>query len=1222
MSSNSVVDEQCGDGMGSIDIATLNGNAPLTYSWDNGATTEDISGLSAGTYTVTVTDANNCSETSTFTINNNTGSLSIDGAQLYVENCGSGDGSIDVTVSGGTIPYSYAWSNGETVEDIDSLSAGSYQLTVTDGSGCSLSANYTVGNNSGTLSVTGVVNDASCTSANGVINQTATGGNGSLSYLWGGGQTTQNITGLVAGNYTCTITDQAGCYTTNNYTVNQNNGGISISSSIVTNELCGDGQGAINITTTGQNLSFSWDNGATTEDISGLSAGNYVCTISTAQGCTFTSNPISVLNSSGSLLVGTPAVTDELCTNGQGAINMSVTNGSTPYTYLWSSGETVEDITGLSAGVYSMTVTDANGCSETHSVTVANSPGTLSVQSAITDEICGNGMGAINLTTSGGTTPYSYQWNNNAITEDLSGLSAGTYEVIISDAANCELTETYTLNAGAQPLSIASASLSNELCGNNNGSISIDIVGGNGPYSYTWSTGAITQNVSGLSQGNYQVTITDADACNVSASYTISNDAGGLSVSSISSSEVCGDTTGAIDVTVSNGNFPMTFNWNSGETTPDITGLSAGIYTLTLTDNFGCQVIHSDTVTNATTGLSVSIASVVNDSCGLTSGSIDALVTGNGPFTYQWDSGQTTEDISGLSAGNYTLTVTDNTGCSESVTANVANQANTLAISFDNVGDENCTNSQGFVDIEVTGESPFTYSWSNGSATQDITGLNAGVYTVTITDNNGCQLVNSYTVNNNVATNLNANNSVVSNAYCTSNNGEIDLVPSGGVSPYTFQWDNGQTTEDISGLSPGNYSVTITDDVGCTYTQSWSVITQLSNLEITSINIFDDNCGDSTGQITVNSSTADDWYLDGVLSTGFPSNVFSNLSGGDYDVSVSDSYGCTIDSTVTVGNFAPFTASFVQEDDSCALSIGSIDMTVDPPFGATYLWSTGDTTEDISGLLAGTYSVTVTMNFGPGFDCSSDYSVTINNISPYSISGVVTDENCGDGQGGVDQTLVSGSGITYLWSTGATTEDLLGLSAGTYTCIVTAPGGCPADTLDYVVSNITGTMVVSNTIDNDSCSNGIGAIDLSVTGGSGSYSYLWNTSDVTEDIDGLAANTYDVTVTDLANNCQIIDTFQVNNIDAIFGATGLITHASGPTTTDGGIDITMSGTDTYTYIWSNGENTEDISNLNTGTYTLEIISSQGCDTSLTFFVGDLLQLGDYELTDIKMTIMA
>ena len=164
-------------------------------------------------------------------------------------------------------------------------------------------------------------------------------------------------------------------------------------------------------------------------------------------------------------------------------------------------------------------------------------------------------------------------------------------------------------------------------------------------------------------------------------------------------------------------------------------------------------------------------------------------------------------------------------------------------------------------------------------------------------------------------------------------------------------------------------------------------------------------------------------------------------------------------------------------------------------------------------------------------------------------------------------------------------------------------------------------MVVSNTIDNDSCSNGIGAIDLSVTGGSGSYSYLWNTSDVTEDIDGLAANTYDVTVTDLANNCQIIDTFQVNNIDAIFGATGLITHASGPTTTDGGIDITMSGTDTYTYIWSNGENTEDISNLNTGTYTLEIISSQGCDTSLTFFVGDLLQLGDYELTDIKMTIM-
>ena len=983
VSSNSVVDEQCGDGSGSIDIQVLNGNAPLTYSWSNGATTEDIIGLAAGTYTVTVTDVNNCVEIETYTINNNAGNLSIGGVLLNDENCGSGDGSIAITVSGGTTPYSFLWSNSETDEDIDSLSAATYTLTITDDAGCELSASYTVGNNSGTLSVTGVASETSCTSTSGSINQTATGGNGNLSYLWGGGETTQDISGLAAGNYTCTITDEVGCYITNSYTVIENNGGMSIASSIVTNEVCGNGQGAINITATGQTLSYSWSNGATTEDISGLAAGNYTCTITNAQGCTFVSNPISVLNSAGSLLVGTPLVTNETCTDGQGSIDMSVSNGTTPYTYSWISGQTTQDLTGLSAGVYTMTVTDANGCSETHSVTVSNLPGTLAVQSVLTDENCGDGMGAINLTTSGGAIPYSYQWSNSATTEDINGLSAGTYTVTISDNASCVLTETYILNNGTQPLSIASASVSNELCADGNGSISITIGGGSAPYSYAWNTGAITQNLSSLSSGTYQVTITDADGCSVTESYVITNDPGSLSVSSVSSPEVCGDGTGEIDVTIANGNYPMTFAWSSGQTSPDITGLSAGAYTLTLTDNFGCQVIHSDTVINNANGLSVSIASIVNETCGQADGSIDALVTGAAPLTYAWDSGQTTEDLSGLSAGTYILTVTDNIGCSASVTGNVTNQTNTLAISFENVGDETCTNAQGFVDIEVSGTGPFTYSWSNSSTTQDITGLSAGVYTVTVTDNNGCQLTSSYTVIDNSTSNLTANNSIVSNSYCSSNNGAIDLVTSGGVSPYTFEWDSGQTTEDLSGLSPGAYTVIVTDDANCSYTETWTIVTQLSNLAMTSIDIIDDNCGEGTGEITVTSPTADDWYIDAVLSTGTPANEFLNLTGGNYVVSVSDSYGCTIDSTVTVGNATFFNVTYTQVNDSCNQSLGSIDVTVQGgggpgpgPIPATFSWSNGATTEDLSGLSAGTYTLEVIVDFG-GFTCTGNYSVTI-----------------------------------------------------------------------------------------------------------------------------------------------------------------------------------------------------------------------------------------------------
>jgi len=1370
VSSNSVVDEQCGDGNGSIDIETLNGNAPLNYSWNNGANTEDISGLTSGTYIVTVTDANNCSVTETYVINNNTGNLSIGGVVLNDENCGSSDGSIALTVNGGAVPYSYSWNSGEVIEDISNLSAGLYILTITDDVGCELTESYTVGNNSGTLSVVGVVGDEFCISANGSIDQTVTGGIGNLSYLWSGSEVTQDLSGLAVGSYTCTTTDQVGCYVTNTYNVNQNNGGMSIISNIVTNELCGNGQGAINITATGQNLSFSWSNGDNTEDISGLVSGDYICTISTPQGCTFVSSPISVLNSSGSMLVSTPIVIDEECTNGLGSIDVTVSNGATPYSYLWSSGQVTEDISNLSAGIYTVTVTDANGCSETHSVTVSNSPGTLLVQSVVTDETCGNGMGVINLTTSGGTIPYTYQWSNSEVTEDINGLSAGTYMVTISDGASCEITETYTLNNGALALSIASASISNELCNDGNGSISITIDGGNGPYNYSWNNGEITPGLSGLAAGTYQVTVTDANSCSVSESYVITNETGGLSVSSVVLPEFCGDATGAIDVTITNGNFPMTFVWDSGQSTPDITGLSAGIYTLTLTDNFGCQVIHSNTVVNNASGLAVSIVSVTNDSCGLGNGEIDALATGNGPFTFAWNSGQVTEDISGLSAGNYMLTVTDNAGCSVSVNESVTNQANTLAITFDNVGHENCANGQGFIDIEVSGTGPFVYAWSNGSATQDIIGLSAGVYSLIVTDDNGCQLTNSYVVNNTGSSNLATIDLVVTDAFCTSATGAINITATGGVTPYSYQWDSGQVVEDISGLLPGDYTLTVTDAVGCSYIDTWTIATQQSNLDITNIQIMNENCGDGSGAITVTSPTANSWYLDNVLSTGTPVNMFTDLSGDDYIVTVSDAYGCTLDSTVTVNNFSFFGVGHSQVDDLCDLSTGSIDLNVLTGQTPTFLWSNGAVTEDLSNLSADTYVVTVTVDFGPNFTCIETYSVTINNITPFSITDVITDENCGDGQGAIDQTLVTGSGITYSWSNGAITQDISGLSAGPYSCTVTESGGCVeifdyvvvniaglmvssgvvyedtcfggqgaidltvangsggynylwsnnsvsqdvngliagsytvtitdqaddcainnsfqinntdvqfaasgiitdedcgtgqgavdqtlvtgvgvtylwsngattedvtdlsagnyncigksyggcADTVYYVVVNIPGPMISTGMVYSDTCSAGVGVVDLTVTSGSGNYDYSWSNSAITQDINGLMIGMYTVNIVDLADNCVLIDSFQVNNVEVLFGATGIITGASGLGNADGAIDVTVSGTDTYSYNWSNGENTQDVTGLIADVYTLDITSNQGCDTTLTFIIDNSLSVETNDLSNIRMKIV-
>lgn len=1574
---NVINDEMCGSANGSIDINVLNGVAPLSYSWSNGAVTEDISGLSAGSYTVVVTDANNCSDVMTFTVNNNTGSLAVSGASVSSENCGNGNGSIDITVTGGAMPYTYSWSNGATSEDITSLTEGTYDVTVTDGNGCMATASYIVTNNAGSLSATATVTDELCTSQNGAVNQTVTGGNGTLTYSWSSGQTTQDISGLTAGNYDCTITDQTGCSIIESYTVGQTSGNITLAGSNITNEVCGNGQGAINITVTGSGLIYNWSNGATTEDVSGLSAGNYYCVITNAQGCSYTTPTFSVINASGTLNVTTQLVTDEICGNANGSININVTGGSQPYIFNWSNGSTNEDLVGLTAGTYTVTVSDMNGCTESHSITVNGNSGTLNIQNAvITDEVCGNGAGAIDVIVQGGSAPLSYSWSSGQSIEDISGLSAGQYSITITDQNGCTVSDAYNVNNNANGLAFSSA-VTNEICSNgqgqidltvsggnapytynwsnggttasisglsagtysctitdnsgcsivtgtisvgntasgmsastvvvdascgNNGSIDLTVTGGTGPMTYNWSTGATTEDIANLTQGTYTYTVTDANSCQLSGtadvietngnitytyttsseicnnasgsidltpaggqgpytyswsngpatedqtglsagtytctitdqnlcsvtttsiqinnlsgslsisnvlvtdetcsnglgnvdisitggqapityawstgattedisnlssgtytvtvtdgngcqastqavvnsssgslaitqpivvnescsngqgsidisvagaanpitylwsngaasqdisnlsagtysvtvtdgngcsatgsytvinsgtnlsissanitdefcgsgsgsitvntaggsspfnyqwsnggntatitnlsagtytitvtdgggcqatgSYTVNNNASNLSVSGVVADENCGDGMGEIQIATTGGNAPISYTWNSGQTTEDITGLSAGTYNLVVEDNYGCTANYSGTVNNITNGLSVSITSVVDEVCGQSDGSIDATITGTGIVSTVWSSGQTTEDISGIPAGTYTLTVTNNVGCVATATTAVLNQTTGLSITFENVGDENCMNGQGFVDIEVGGTGPFTYNWSDGQTTQDAIGLSAGTYDVTITDGLGCIMTASYQVNNSNSTNITAS-SVTMDATCTTADGAIDITVSGGIGPFTYVWDSGQTTEDISNVTAGTYEVTITDAASCSVTQTVTVQSQSSGLGFTALNIQDEFCGQQNGSITFfTGGTADDYYLDGVNLGGW---FAGNLSAGTYTVAITDNFGCYADSVVSVGANAPFSLSSNVTDESCNQSDGAVDITVSGGSGYTYQWDSGQTTEDISGVPAGTYTVTVTNTNG----CSVEETVTVGGYTTFDISATVAVDSCGQGVGAIDQTIVSGSGLTFSWSTGATTEDVSGLVAGTYQCTVTDPavGGC-VETFTYSVGSTTNGMTASAVVSDETCNAGNGAIDLTVSGGVGPFTYSWDSGSSTEDISGLSAGQYIVTYTDQNDGCVAIDTITVNNVNTIFAGSGMVTDASGATSADGAIDVTLSTATTYTYSWNSGQNTEDISGLNPGTYSITVTSAEGCDTTMTFVVND------------------
>ncbi len=1216
-----VTNENCGDGAGAINIVINGGSTPMTFNWSNGATTEDLSSLNEGTYDVTVTDNQGCSVNNSYTVTNQANNISYT-ETITNEVCSSGAGEISLSVTGGSTPYTYLWSNGATTSTITGLSAGTYSCTITDNTSCSVTTSqFTVGNTASGMTASTTVTDEICTTL-GAVDLTVNGGATPINYSWSNGATTEDISSLSAGTYTYTVTDNNGCQITGSATVNQTSGTLSYTFTSI-GDTCSNNTGSIDLVPSGgQTYTFAWSNGATTEDISSLAAGTYTCTITDNNGCSVTTSSIQVSTISGTLSITNVIPTDETCSNGLGSVDISVAGGNAPITYAWSNGATTEDISNLSSGTYSVTVTDNSGCTANTQAVVNSSAGSMAiVQPIVTDENCGQSNGAINITVNNATNP-TYVWSNGATTEDVSNLSAGTYTVTVSDANGCTATGSYTVNDLGSTLAISNANVTDECCGSGSGEISITVSGGQSPYTYSWNNGTTTSTNSNLSAGTYTVTVTDGGGCTITNSYTINNDAGNLALSGNVTDENCGDGTGAIDVTTTGGNSPLSFSWDNGATTEDLSGLSANTYNLTVTDNFGCIANYSGTVANISGGLAVSITSTTDENCGQSDGAIDATITGTGIVSTTWDSGQTTEDISGISAGTYTLTVTNNVGCSASASATVNNNAGSLAISFSNIGDENCLNGQGFVDIEVTGTGPYTYSWSDGQTTQDAISLSSGSYTVTVTDGTGCTTSQTFQVNNINNTNLSAP-AVVTDAFCTSSNGAIDVTTAGGITPYTFSWDNGATTEDINGLSVGTYAITVTDNANCQVTETYTVNTQSSGLAFTQVQVQDEFCGGGNGQIDVTTSgTPNDYLIDGV-SNGGPS--FSNINQGTYLISITDNFGCSADTNVSVGGAAFFNVNDVSVNETCGASNGSIDITVTDGGGPgggtyTYAWDNGATTEDISGLSAGTYTVTVTS--GGGFPCSVDYSVTITNDVTFEVTSASTDDYCQQGNGSIDLTVVTGTGLSYAWSNGATTEDISGLSAGTYTVTITdpAPGGCTGS-MDVVVDASTNGMTASSVVTDEMCGNGQGAIDLTVANGSGTYTYSWSNSATTEDLTSLSAGSYSVTITDQADNCAMTENVTVGNSNTIFNGSGNVTDATCSTCNDGAIDVTLSASTTYTYSWTSGETTEDISGLNPGSYTLTATSAEGCDTTMTFEVLNTASISENEILNISMNIM-
>jgi SprB repeat/HYR domain/Secretion system C-terminal sorting domain len=1134
----------------------------ITYSWTgpNGFTSNlqnpTVSAL--GAYTLTTRNpANGCTASSIATVvldNMPPGASATGGVKTCVNQ------TVTLNASSNTSGVNYFWSGpGNFTSQLKSpvvTLAGTYFVTVSNpANGCvsNAQANVTQNFTPPTLTVT----TATITCYNPAPNVVATSQTNGATFSWSGpnGFTAHisNPTVTVSGTYSVTATNPAnGCTAASTIFVSEN---------LATPYVYAGEDRVLNCnftsilanpigTSTGNNITYLWTtldgnivSGANTLYARFDAVGTYKLTVQNTQsGCV--AKDSMVVGETPPLVLNVTQLNGVSCNGGNnGSLKANASGGSTTYSYIWSNGSQTATINNLSAGVYSVTVTDTEGCSKTSSGTVTQ-PGPLVANVSATGQTqVGLNNGTATVTPTGGTAPFTVIWSNNATTLTISNLAPGAYTVTVTDNKGCTKSNTANVNGINCTINGEVSSTNLNCAGAPTGSATVNVGGAPTPITYLWSNGATTKTASNLAAGNYSVTATAANGCTIVLATQVSSPQPlVLSVVSNTSITCAGLQNGSASVNASGGTAPYSYNWSNGGSNAMASGLAAGAYTCTTTDANGCTASQT-AVVGGPQPVTLAVVTKVDVPCiDGQSGSITMNASGGtAPFNYTWSNNASGPSASGLGLGNYICTATDANGCSKTLSAQIVATDNTgpqlilknASVALNTGGNATVTPAMfdnGSFDAQCS-----IVNWTISPTSFNCSQLGARTVTLTATDKNSNSTTGTATVTvlDNIAPVLNCPPSQ-SGAPCTPNLffntpdiqdnctvvGTATLtsgLPSGSVFPV------GVTQQQFSYTDAGGNTAT------CEFT-----ITVLNQSSYTPSAQPASCTGTCDGSATL---TGTGNPISVIWNNGQTGLTAVNLCAGNYFATVTDASGCTqtyLAAVQVLDNQAPTltcpanivaghcnpTVNFPQPQvfDNCAVNLQQLQQVSGLPSGSVF--PTGLSTQTFRYIDHG----------GNTGECSFSVSIHLPPSINHNSSNVTCASLC-NGQASIN---VSGGQAPFgiLWSNGGAGPAIGNLCPGSYSATITDGDGC-LQTQTLQITEPNPLLISAFVVNNDVGNVGSGSILVVVTGGTPPYSFTWSRNGQyfasAQNLFGLFSGQYALVITD-ANSCMFSSSvFTVSN---------------------------------------------------------------------------------------------